>query len=62
MANTAQANKDAAKLRAGYDPGNPEVIERRRKLFEDIARNHTTETDVAMMKIAKMFAEGDCTD
>jgi hypothetical protein len=62
MASTAQAKEDAAKLRASYDPGNPEVIGRRRKLFEDIARNRTPESDIAMQKIAKMFADDDVID
>ena len=65
MATTAQTDKPGTKeiptLRfpASYNPTSPEVIERRRKLFEDIARNRTPESDVAMAKIAKMFAEDD---
>jgi hypothetical protein len=38
-----------------YDPSSPEVRERRRKLFEDIARTRTPETDEAMNKIASRF-------
>ena len=38
-----------------YDPQDPEVAKRRKKLFEEIARNRTPETDAAMNKIAERF-------
>jgi len=38
-----------------YDPANPQVAERRRKLFEQIAKTRTPETDEAMNKIASRF-------
>jgi hypothetical protein len=38
-----------------YDPQTPETQERRRRLFEEIARNRTAETDAAMNKVAARF-------
>jgi hypothetical protein len=40
-----------------YDPASPEVRERRRKLFEEIAKTRTPETDEAMNKIASQFIQ-----
>ena len=40
-----------------YDPTSPDVRERRRKLFEEIARTRTPETDEAMNKIASRFMQ-----
>jgi hypothetical protein len=50
-----------AKLRfpSWYDPYSTEGIERRRKLFEEIARNRTPETDDAMERLIATFDEDD---
>lgn len=40
-----------------YDPTSPDVRERRRRLFEEIARTRTPETDEAMNKIASRFIQ-----
>ena len=57
-----EADNDArARLRfpSWYNPYTPDAIERRRKLFEDIARNRTSESEDAMDKVYRIFAEED---
>jgi hypothetical protein len=57
----AKENDPRSQLRfpSWYNPYTPESIERRRKLFEDIARNRTPESDEAMEKLYRMFADDD---
>jgi hypothetical protein len=62
MATTAvdqktSAKKEGSKLRfpAWYDPNSPEVKERRRNLFENLKKNQTPETDLAMNELADRF-------
>ena len=56
---TAQETELISQLRlpSWYNPYTPEAIDRRRKLFEDIARNRTPESDAAMETVYRMFAE-----
>jgi hypothetical protein len=58
---TEADNGARAKLRfpSWYNPYSPEVVERRRKLFEEIARNRTPESEDAMDKVYRMFADED---
>ena len=57
-----EADNDArAKLRfpTWYNPYTPDAIERRRKLFEEIARIRTQESEDAMDKFYRLFADED---
>jgi hypothetical protein len=52
---------ERSKLRfpSWYNPYSKEGVERRRKLFEEIAQNRTPETDQAMARLIAMFEEDD---
>jgi hypothetical protein len=59
--NTVTDSDARSKLRfpSWYDPYSPEGIERRRKLFENIARDRTPQSEEAMEKLITMFEEDD---
>jgi hypothetical protein len=48
-------NSAGLRFAKSYDPQNRDIRERRRKLFHEIARNRTAETDAAMNKVAARF-------
>jgi hypothetical protein len=58
----AETDSDArSKLRfpSWYNPYSPEGVERRRKLFENIARDRTAGSEEAMDQLIAMFEEDD---
>ena len=51
----SKLEKQELKSPPAYDWRSPEVKQRRQKLFEEIAKNRSPETDAAMEKFAAAF-------
>jgi hypothetical protein len=51
----SKPERQELKSSPAYDWRSPEVQQRRQKLFEEIAKNRTPETDAAMNKFAAAF-------
>jgi hypothetical protein len=54
-ASESKPEKQDLQPRSAYDWRSSEVKQRRQKLFEEIAKNRTPETDAAMEKFAAAF-------